>query len=307
MWLRDGPERCGEVEVVDLGYDAVPDAGALATAEVPDAADLTWPRRRRADHKRKSGHLLVVAGSAAMAGAAVLVCRGALAAGAGLVTLCAPRGARSRLGSLVPEVMVLDGGPGDRLEGLPSDLRAFDAIAAGPGVGAREALPERLASDLATLWAGDRRPAVFDADALLCTGPSRMAERVLTPHAGEAGRLLGIDASTVEADRVGWARHLAARGTVLLKGPFSLVAAEGTRLSINPTGGPVLASGGTGDVLTGIIGALLARGLAARDAARVGAFVHGVAADRLAGRRKEGWRASDVAREIPAAVTATWG
>ncbi len=307
MWLRDGPEHCGEVEVVDLGYDAVPEAGTLATAEMPDAADLEWPRRKRTDHKRKSGHLLVVAGSAAMAGAAVLACKGALAAGAGLVTLYAPRGARGRFGSLPPEVMLLEGGSRDRLERLPTDLRPFDAIAAGPGVGAREPLPEKLASDLTALWQSDRRAAVFDADALPCTGPSRNAQRVLTPHAGEAGRLLGIDASTVEADRVGWARHLAARGTVVLKGPFSLVASEGKRVSINPTGGPVLASGGTGDVLTGIVGALLARGVPARDAARLATFVQGVAADRLAARRPEGWRATDIAKEIPAAVAATWG
>jgi len=307
MWLRDGPERCGEVEVVDLGYDAVPESGSLAGAEIPDAPDLAWPRRKRTDHKRKSGHLLVVAGSAAMAGAAVLACRGALAAGAGLVTLCAPRGARGRFASLPPEVMMLEGGAGDRLEGLPTDLRAFDAIAAGPGLGAREALPERLASALTAVWRSDRRAVVFDADALPCTGPSRNAQRILTPHAGEAGRLLGIDASTVEADRVGWARHLTPRGTVVLKGPFSLVATEGHRVSINPTGGPVLASGGTGDVLTGIVGALLARGVPARDAARLATFVHGVAADRLALRRKDGWRASDVAKEIPAAVAATWG
>jgi NAD(P)H-hydrate epimerase len=242
-----------------------------------------------------------------MAGAAVLVCRGALAAGAGLVTLLAPRGARPRLGSLPAEVMVQDGGPGDRLDRLPADLRAYDAIAAGPGLGQRDPLPERLSSELSALWEGERRPVVFDADALPWTGPSRGKERVLTPHAGEAGRLLGIDASTVEADRAGWARHLAARGTVLLKGRFSLVAAEGFRLSINLTGGPVLATGGTGDVLTGVIGALLARGLTARNAARLGAYVHGRAADRLALRRGEGWRASDVAEEIPAAVDAIWG
>ena len=307
MWLRDGPERCGTIEVVDLGYDAVPDAGALATAEIPDASDLEWPRRKRTDHKRKSGHLLVVAGSAAMAGAAILACKGALAAGAGLVTLCAPRGARGRFASLPAEVMVLEGGPGDRLERLPEDLRAYDAIAAGPGLGAREPLPERLASDLTSLWRSDRRAAVFDADALPCTGPTKNAQRVLTPHAGEAGRLLGIDASTVEADRVGWARHLAERGTVVLKGPSSLVATEGRRVSINPTGGPVLASGGTGDVLTGILGALLARGVPAPDAARLATFVHGLAADRLAARREHGWRATDVAKEIPAAVAAIGG
>ena len=148
---------------------------------------------------------------------------------------------------------------------------------------------------------------VFDADALPFTeAPHRSAPRVLTPHPGEAGRLLGSDAATVEADRLAAARALTARGTVVLKGPWSIVAAEGERPSFNPTGSPVLASGGTGDVLTGILGGLLVRGLTARDAARVGAFVHGRAATRLAARGAEGWTASDVVREIPATVAATW-
>jgi NAD(P)H-hydrate epimerase len=305
-FLRDGPDRCGLLDEVDLGFDAVPDASDLASAEIPTAADLSWPRRRPGDHKRDSGHLLVVAGSAAMAGAAILVCRAALAAGVGLVTLCAPNGARPRLAALPAEVMLLDGGDGDRLGSLPDELDRFDAFAVGPGLGGGAPVAAGLGRALATWWSKDRRPMVFDADALAFTGKPASAPRILTPHSGEAGRLLGSDAAAVDADRLSAAGSLTARGAVLLKGRCTVVAADGERPSLNPTGSPVLATGGTGDVLTGLLGALLARGLAARDAARVGAFVHGRAAERLALRGAEGWTATDVVREIPATVAATW-
>ncbi len=309
MVTASGPGLCGRIEVVDLGLGAGTPADGLAAAEIPEPSDLAplWPRRPPDAHKNRSGHLLVVAGSAAMAGAALLATRGALAAGAGLVTLAAPRGALARLAALPPEVMLVLCGEGDLTERLP-DLARFTAIAAGPGLGGGGPLAPALATALGEVWRRADLPVVFDADALPTTArPEARAPRILTPHPGEAARLLGLRVPEVTADPLGAARALSDRGVVLLKGRPTVVAEAGHRPSLNPTGGPALATGGTGDVLTGVLGALLARGLGARDAARLGAWVHGAAGDRLGARRSEGWTASDVAAEVPEAAHALIG
>jgi hydroxyethylthiazole kinase-like uncharacterized protein yjeF len=298
-----GAARAGEVEVVDLGFDAV---SREAKAELPEAADLAplWPVRAPDAHKRGSGHLLVIAGSAPMAGAAVLCCRGALAAGVGLVTLVVPRGALVRLGGLPPEVMVQVAGAGDLVElGRMPELSPYTAVAVGPGLGGGEALPPHTELSIAGLWAQAALPVVFDADALGVIRGAPKGPRVITPHPGEAGRMLRTTSDAVQADRFAAVARLAAPGVVaLLKGRHTLVAADAGPISVNPTGGPALAVGGSGDVLTGVVGALLARGCSARDAARLGAWVHGAAGDRLAARRGEGWTAGDVATELPWAV-----
>ena len=293
-----GADLCGVLEVVDIGLDAT-DASDLVCGEVPEPGDLSWPRRAAADHKKSSGHLLVVAGSRAMAGAAVLTCRGALAAGAGLVTLLAPRGAR--LASLPPEVMVLDGGPGDTLGAIDVDLSAFTAIAAGPGLGGGEPLSPGLRDGLEALWRS-AVPAIFDADALAVIGGASEAPRVITPHPGEAARILGLSASEVQANRWKTAQALARGRTALLKGRNSLIASPGRLPSVNPTGGPVLATGGSGDVLCGVVGALLSRGTGAHEAARLAAWVHGDAGDLLAAERAQGWTAGDIADTLPRAI-----
>lgn len=295
-----GAELAGEVTCVDIGLGA---ARPAWDAEIPEAGDLRRPARPAGAHKGASGHVLVVAGSAAMAGAAVLCCRGALAAGAGLVTLVAPRGARPRLGALPPEVMVLDGGDGDRLAGLDDRWRdGKAAVIAGPGLGGGEGLAGALAADLARWWREAVVPVVFDADALPCAIGAAAGPRVITPHPGEAGRLLGTDAAAVQADRFGAAAALADGRVALLKGRYTLVAAPGAPISVNPRNSPVLATGGSGDVLGGVIGGLLARGLGPRDAAILGAWVHGDAGCRLGAIRADGWTASDIAARVPEAL-----
>lgn len=298
-----GPELAGQVTVVDIGLGAV---GLDVGAELLEPARLAarWPSRELAGHKTRSGHLLVVAGSAAMAGAAALTCRGALAAGAGLVTLAAPRGAWARLSGLLPaEVMVVASGAGDVSDAVPPAAR-YTAVAAGPGLGGGLPLASGLRDSLAALWAETSIPAMFDADALVVASSRGGGPRVLTPHAGEAGRLLGCASAEVDADRFAAARRLSAFGVALLKGKHTLIDDGTNPVLVNPTGGPVLATGGTGDVLTGIVGALLARGVDARSAAALAAWVHGHAADRLAAVRADGWTAGDVASEVPAAIAA---
>ncbi len=306
MYLRDGPSVCGEIHVVDIGLEAGSPDDQHVAAWLTEEVDLVRPERARNAHKRRAGDLLVVAGSTAMAGAAVLACEGALAAGVGLVRLVAPRGSFPRLARLPPEVMVQDGGPGDVLGALPAaeELAQYSAVVAGPGLGGGAPLPSPVLSALATWWQRAPVPLLFDADALVATSSGVAgcgAPRVLTPHEGEAARLLGCTPTEVALDRVGAVQRLSARGTALLKGPNTLIA-DGQALHINPTGHPVLATGGSGDVLAGFVGGLMARGLSGRDAASNGAWRHGCAGESLAAQRLEGWSASD----LPNALRVGW-
>lgn len=305
MFAGEGPARCGEVEVVELGFDRRVSC-ASALVEAGDVARV-WPRRSWSDHKTRRGHLLVVAGSTAMAGAGVLAVRGALAAGVGLVTLATPRGALSRLGALPAEAMVVAAGDGDRWDGTLPDLDRFDAVAIGPGLGGGRPLAGVVAQAVRALHEAFTGPMVVDADALpVVVGPGA-GPRVRTPHPGEAARLLGEEGPDPRQDRFAAVDALASDGVVsLLKGPFTLV--RGRRPTrINPTGDPVLATGGSGDVLTGLVGALLAQGLAPVDAAMAAAWVHGAAGEHLASERVTGWTASDIAAAVPQVVETWWG
>jgi NAD(P)H-hydrate epimerase len=202
-------------------------------------------------------------------------------------------------------VPLADGGSGEfaaRNEAeLLREAAARDALVLGPGLGQAEG----AAALARALAAGAAVPAVVDADALNAFAGAleslrARAPRVLTPHPGEAARLLGSDPGAVQADRAGAARALAAgaRAVVVLKGARTVLANPEGELSINPTGGPGLAAGGSGDVLSGVLGALLARGLPAWDAARLGVYLHGLAGDL---GPLQGGLASELAGRIPAA------
>jgi NAD(P)H-hydrate epimerase len=295
MFAGDGPDLCGRVEAVDLGM-----GGVLCTsAECAVGAPVSWPVRPASAHKRTSGTLGIWAGSAAMAGAAVLACRGALAGGAGLVTLATPG---RRPAGLPAEVMWRSSGRGDVSE-APPDWSIARVWVVGPGLGGGGPLLGGVAEALRVAWAMHPGPMVYDADALLPDLGVPGGPRVRTPHAGEAARLLGLRPADIDADRFGAARALADQGGVaVLKGRGTLVAEGGARTRVHPVGGPVLATGGTGDVLAGLIGALLAAGLPAFSAASLAVWTHGRAGDRLAARRPVGVTASDVARALPAAA-----
>ena len=298
LYAGQGPSLAGKVVVADIGLSAATPRTARRGAGLLEAHDLSWPRLPADGHKGIAGHVAVVAGSQAMAGAAVLACRGALAGGAGRVTLFTAKGALPRLAALPPEVMVRLSG-GEVLHELPQ-LDGFDAVVVGPGLGGGDALSDGLHAHLVAWWRDAPVATVFDADALVCTGPSPAKHaRVLTPHPGEAGRLLGRSSREVQRDRYAAARSLAARGVVLLKGQYTLID-DGNFVAINPTGSPALATGGTGDVLAGLVGALLGRGVAAPVAAGTAAYVHGLAGDAV-GR---GATASQVADRLVAAAAA---
>lgn len=292
---------CGRVVVAPIGLpeetsDPAPQGERTAVA-ARDVARL-FPGREPTAHKGTFGTVGVVGGSEGMAGAPALAARAAFRAGAGKVVVAAPPGVRAVAHALCPEATTA---PEDA---CPADARA---LAVGPGLGTADGSLSRLAAAL-------ERPvaAVFDADALnlVAGSPERFSARtaptVLTPHPGEAARLLGVPTERITADRAGAALELARRSgaVVVLKGFRSLVASPDGRLSVVLAGNPGMATGGSGDVLTGIVAALLARGLTARQAAEAGAYLHGAAGDLSAERLgQESLSAGDVVDGIPEAFS----
>jgi NAD(P)H-hydrate epimerase len=304
LFAEPGRSLAGRVHVVDIGIPV----DDLAHAWVTEASDVAaWLAPRAPDaHKWRSG-CYVVGGSGGMTGAPSLVSHAAMRTGAGIVWCGVPGAdAAARLsGSEViakglpaaPDGSLGDGAAKDVLD----HLERFRALAIGPGLG-RSPTP---AAGVRRIVAAARLPVVIDADALHAVGEDptllriRAAPTILTPHEGEYASLRG---GPPGPDRLAAARALAAdSGAVaLLKGPGTVVAAPDGRARICPTGGPWLATAGTGDVLTGVIAGLLARGLEPFDAAAAGAFVHGLAAD-LAGHT--GLMAGDLVAAIPGVLS----
>jgi NAD(P)H-hydrate epimerase len=292
-----GFAHCGDVDVADIGIPAGLVATQAVRAGIVEEADLAdWlPRASVMDHKGRRGHVLIIGGMPGMRGAGRLCANAALRAGAGLVTL-------ATAGDVIADDSVMT-------KALATNVGEFlankSAIVIGPGLGQ---------SEPAAGWVGEVLasgvPAVLDADALnLVAGIVEAVKQaagpiVLTPHPGEAARLLGITAAEVEEDRLAAARTLASRAhaVVVLKGARTIVCdgtLEDDYCSINPTGGPELATGGSGDVLAGLIGALLAQGVSAVDAARAGVFIHGLAGERLAA---DHGRRGVVSSDLPVAI-----
>lgn len=288
---------CGRLVVAGIGLLPDKESPAAAEPEVITAADVAplFPPREASSHKGTYGHLLVVSGSEGFLGAPALAVRAAHRSGAGLVTLAAPEEVRRSVHALSPETTSVP---------PEADPASYDALAVGPGLG-RSADAKRLL----TRFASAPIPAVFDADALNVAGEarffrSRRSPTILTPHPGEAGRLLSVDAPSVNADRIAAARALAARSgaVVVLKGFRTVISDPSGRTALVLSGNPGMASGGTGDVLTGIAGALLARGLSAWDAAAAATYLHGAAGDLAAeAQGEEALIASDVVAALGAA------
>jgi hydroxyethylthiazole kinase-like uncharacterized protein yjeF len=308
--LFPGAAHAGVLEVADIGFPPDLVRGEARLIERADVAPLLTPRGPET-HKRASGVVLVVAGSRRMTGAPRLVAEGAYRMGAGLVTVAVPEGILPVVQAGIPEAtfLPLPEGPGGTIAEAGADLEdldRFDAVALGPGLsteGEAPAFVRRLVRDSPV-------PVVVDADAINAFGgraadlARRATDAVLTPHAGEFGRLFGMPASEVIEDRLGLARKAAAetRAVVLLKGTRTVIASPEGDVRVNPTGTSALATGGTGDVLTGAVAACLARGLSALDAATAAAHVHGLAGQVAGDRTAEGTVASDVARALPEAV-----
>jgi NAD(P)H-hydrate epimerase len=271
-----------------------------------------WAPRAADAHKGDAGRLFVLAGSIGMTGAATLTCEGALRAGAGLVTLGVPASLNPILEVKLTEAMTVPlpetEGHAHCEESAPAVrgwLGRADALAVGPGVGR----DPRTAALLREMIRDCPIPLVVDADGLNLLAPADAAtfpaHAVLTPHPAEMARLLGTETGDVQSNRLEIAKTAAARlgCVVVLKGAATVVAHPDGRAAINSSGGPALATGGSGDVLTGMVAACLARGLAPYEAALAAVFLHGVAGE-AAGERygAPGAVAGDVARAIPEAL-----
>ncbi len=291
-FLVPGMDHRGDLVVADIG---IPPSvrnrlgGAVSLMTAADARARV-PARKAAAHKGSFGHVLVIGASVGMTGAATLAAKGALAAGAGLATVAAPEGLNDILEQKLTEAMTLpmpETAQRTLAEGALKPL--LEAAAArsvavlGPGI-ARHPETARLVRAFTRDYDG---PLVLDADGLNAWAgrmkefPRRTAPTVLTPHPGEMARLTGQKAAGIQADRMeaAWALARRIEAVVVLKGAHTVVADPFGGVRVNPTGNPALATGGTGDVLAGMVGAYLAQGLAAPDAAALAAYVHGLAAD----------------------------
>ncbi|MGW7342160.1 NAD(P)H-hydrate dehydratase [Streptomyces sp. NPDC054854] len=280
LLIDPGASLAGAVRLVDIGLELpAPDLEALQHADVA----RLLPAPTASSDKYRRGVVGIVAGSDRYPGAAVLAVAGALRGGAGAVRYVGPSAVAEAVLARYPETLIGRG--------------RVQAWVVGPGIG------DGRGAEVAEALADPDAAVLVDADGLRGLDPAvvraRRAATLLTPHAGEAAALLGVDRAAVEAGRLASVRALAARygATVLLKGSTTLVASGAAPLRVNPTGTPWLATAGSGDVLSGLAGSLLAAGLGGVDAGSVAAYLHGLAARRASAGAPV--TAHEVARALP--------
>jgi NAD(P)H-hydrate epimerase len=293
--VAPGRFHAGRGVVADIGLEAAATAIVRATPAVVDRV----PRRGARDTKVSSGSLLVVGGAPGTTSAAVLTATAAMRADAGYVTLAVPTEALPVADALALEPVKRGFEWASAVDSLESDVARSSALAVGPGLGRSEEERGLVRALLET----SSLPVVVDADGLFGLEPvPRDAPTILTPHAGELARLLDVESAWVGAHRLEAAGRAAERfgAVVLLKGADTIVRAPGGRTVVCDTGPPSLATAGTGDVLTGIVGAFLAKGLEPVDAAAAAAVAHGLAARAVP--HQAGLVASDVAAALPAVL-----
>lgn len=293
MFTGDGPEQCGELHFDDLGVPS----GVYSKQSI-SASRISWggmyghltPRSRTA-HKGDFGHLLVIGGAPGFSGAVRMAAEAAARTGAGLVSVATSPEHAAQLNMVRPELMCHGVTGPNQLIPL---LRRASVVAIGPGIGTSEWALMLLGCVLDT-----RLPLVLDADALnlLASDPMRRDNWVLTPHPGEAARLLQCTAAEIQADRFKSVRKLQLKygGVVVLKGAGTLIQARPERATgLCTDGNPGMATGGMGDVLTGVIGSLLAQGHDPELAASMGVCIHAAAADKAAESGERGLLAGDL-------------
>ncbi|HEX7011174.1 MAG TPA: NAD(P)H-hydrate dehydratase [Steroidobacteraceae bacterium] len=300
FYLGEGPNHTGIVmfDSLELPRDALEHVEYAARRIDESVLLRLLPPRRRTTHKGQQGSVLVIGGGVGMAGAARMAGEAALRSGAGLVTVAAHPENLAAIVAGRPELMCRGTRNGNEVRAL---IERADVLAVGPGLGqdnwAREMFAAALESD---------RPMVIDADALnlLSQAPRSGPRWVLTPHPGEAGRLLGRSTAEVQKDRLGSAREIAARygGTVVLKGAGTLVVTDNELPWLCDRGNPGMASPGMGDVLTGVIAGILAQTADPPAAARAGVLVHAMAGDMAARLGERGLLATDLFTYLPTCV-----
>jgi NAD(P)H-hydrate epimerase len=290
--VAPGRFHAGRVVVADIGLEAAPTAVVRGTPALLDRV----PRRGARDTKFSSGSLLVVGGAPGTTSAAALTATAAMRADAGYVTLAVPAAALPVAEALALEPVKRGFEWANAADSLESDVARSSALAVGPGLGRSD----EARALVRTLLGTSSLPVVVDADGLFGLEPApRDAPTILTPHAGELARLLEVESAWVAAHRLEAAARAAERfgAVVLLKGADTIVRAPDGRTVVCDTGPPSLATAGTGDVLTGVVGTFLAKGLDAVDAAAAAAVAHGLAARAVP--HQAGLVASDVVAALP--------
>lgn len=303
LYTGAGPDCCGEILCADLEVPAAVRGQVSPAARLLDAPPrslLSVPRARTA-HKGDCGHVLVIGGDHGMSGAVRLAGEAALRTGAGLVSVATRPEHAATVTAGCPELMCHGVSTARDLQPL---LARAGVIVIGPGLG-RSGWAQALLGHVLTT----RHPRVIDADALnlLAGDPLPLGQTILTPHPGEAARLAGLDGSAaVQADRFAAARTIGERhgGVVVLKGAGTVIQAPGQLPVVCAAGNPGMASGGMGDVLSGVLGALLAQGMALPEAAVSGVCLHARAADRAAREGERGLLARDVIAALRGTIAA---
>jgi hydroxyethylthiazole kinase-like uncharacterized protein yjeF len=312
LWIAPGKKHAGEVQVIDIGIPPGGPANPRIGLIAPEVTEGI-PRRGAESTKFAAGSVLVCGGSPGLTGAPCMASESAMRAGAGYVTACVPESLHAIFEGRLLEVMTVplhdSGGALHPMAVGEAVARAarVDAVVLGPGLG-RDQGAVRFARGLASAL---EQPLLLDADGLnahageLGALADRAAATILTPHAGELGRLLGIESQAVEARRLECARRAAAeaKAIVVLKGDDTIVAQPDGRAAVSRGGSPALATAGTGDVLSGVIGAFLAKRMDPFHAACAAVFVHASAGRYAASALgPEGVIASDVIQALPAAL-----
>jgi ADP-dependent NAD(P)H-hydrate dehydratase / NAD(P)H-hydrate epimerase len=303
LLIDPGASHAGVVEFVDIGlarYLGRPDVAAAQAADI-----AAWlPRPSAESDKYRRGVLGIVAGSDRFTGAAPLAVGGAIRGGAGMIRLVSSEVPATLVRQRWPEAVITATQAGQEGKATIEQAGQVQAWTAGPGMGTGDAAAELLAAVLATSL-----PVLVDADGITLLGMHsgllpRPAPTLITPHAGELARLIGADRADIEARRLHFATRAAAElgCTVLLKGSTTVIASPGPdgEVLVNPTGTSWLATAGSGDVLSGLTGALLAQGLGPSRAAAAGAYLHGIAARLAAEGAPIG--SGDIIGALPAAI-----
>lgn len=300
LFLGSGPNFCGEIGFagLDIGAEARSGVAALYRRVDDDLLAQALPPRARGAHKGDFGHVLVVGGGPGMPGAARLCGEAALRSGAGRVSIATHPENAALIAATRPELMSHAVSSAAELKAL---LANVDVVAFGPGLGQTD-----WARELYDVLAEDERPAVWDADALnlLAANPKIAKNRVITPHPGEAAKLLGIESTEVQADRPAALHALSTQyaGVTVLKGAATLTCSDSGLPFVCTAGNPGMATAGMGDVLAGVIAALLAQGLSLATAATAGVEVHARAGDLAAVAGERGLLAADVINALRAVV-----
>jgi len=314
---KEALDYVGALSVVDIGIPEELTSRITSPTELIASSDVSsfFKKRKRDTHKGTYGHLLIIGGAKGFAGAVALACKAALRSGVGLISALVPKGIAPTVTAIVPEAMIKPGGEtkigslsAECLKGIKAN--EFDAVLIGPG------LTDHNQSGILVkkLLSSCKVPLILDADALnACRDKPQIIKAagcptIITPHPGEMARLLKRKTGEIQDDRVNCARTAAEKtdSVVVLKGAGTIVTEKDGSTYINMTGNPGMATGGMGDVLGGVIGSLIARGVSPIDAAKASVYLHGLAGDNAAWKKGQtGITANDVIEELPLAIRET--